>query len=160
MSRAFVKEPDGDQAVSDLPERPISPHPNFVTQRGQRLIEDMLGKLEHERVTAKSSGDAELLARVQRDLRYWQQRKFSAQVVVPETSPTQVRFGVTVILNDAGAERRFTLVGEDEASPAEGLISWTSPVGQALLGREVGEEASLQGRRMEIVRLDIVTDEK
>ena len=56
---------------------------------------------------------------------------------------------------DDGSERQFVLVGEDEADPAEGLISWVSPVGQQLLGKEVGDEIQLQGRPAEILRVDI-----
>ena len=42
MSRAFVKEPDGDESIGDLPDRPVSPHPNYVTPSGLRLLKDAL----------------------------------------------------------------------------------------------------------------------
>ena len=42
MSRAFVKEPDGDEIADDLPERKISSHPNYFTPRGQQLLQDKL----------------------------------------------------------------------------------------------------------------------
>ena len=155
MSRAFVKETDGDQALRELPERPISSQPNFVTSRGMQLIDAQLQRLEQEREQAKSNDDQDALARVQRDLRYWQQRKGSAKVVTPEVSPSKVRFGMTVSLRfeDSDSERAFTLVGEDEAEPQAGLISWNSPVAQALLGREEGDAMEVQGGRAEIVRI-------
>jgi len=153
MSRAFVKEADGDQALSDLPERPVSSQPNFVTSRGMRLIDAELRRLEQACEQAKLADDKDTLARLQRDLRYWQQRKGSAKVVTPEVSPSKVRFGMTVALRfeDSDNERAFTLVGEDEAEPQAGLISWNSPVAQALLGREEGEAVEVQGSRAEIV---------
>lgn len=140
----------------DFPERPVSARPNFVTARGLQLIEAQVRDLEREREQAKLEDDKLALARIDRDLRYWQQRKSSARLTEPETPPVKVRFGMRVALHeDDGNERRFVLVGEDEADPATGLISWASPVGQLLLGNEVGDEIQLQGKRAEIVRIDI-----
>ena len=51
---------------------------------------------------------------------------------------------VTLALAD-GARAHFRLVGEDEADAAHGLISWLSPLGQALLGRQTGDEVPFQG---------------
>lgn len=161
MSRAFVKEMDGMDVPEDFPERPVSERPNFVTARGLQLIEAQVRELEQERDQAKQADDKLALARIDRDLRYWQQRKASArlaqpELAQPETPPVKVRFGMRVTLHeDGGNERRFVLVGEDEADPATGRISWASPVGQLLLGNEVGDEIQLQGKRAEIVRIDI-----
>ena len=77
MSRAFVRNSDGDAAV--LPERPISPHPNLVTPRGLKAIEERLRELEAERQTARESGDEAMRARVERDLRYFNARRASAR---------------------------------------------------------------------------------
>ena len=154
MSRAFVREHDGSDVPEDFPERPVSPHPNFVTARGLEQIEQQLKAVEAERTPARAAEDKLALARIERDLRYWQQRKASARLVTPESSPDCVRFGVRAVLREAdGAERSFTLVGEDEADPAAGLISWMSPLAQALLGKEVGDEVMLAGRPAEIVAL-------
>ena len=49
MSRAFVKEPDGDEVADDLLERKISPHPNYVTPHGQQLLQEQLQHAEAER---------------------------------------------------------------------------------------------------------------
>ena len=123
---------------------------------GLQQIETQIRQLEQEREQAKQADDKPLLARVDRDLRYWLQRKASARRVDPESPPVKVRFGMRVTLRyPDDKQRKFVLVGEDEADPAAGLISWASPVGQKLLGNEIGEEIDLQGQRVEIVDLDI-----
>jgi transcription elongation GreA/GreB family factor len=156
MSRAFVRENDGAEVPQDVPERPVSSHPNFVTARGLQQIESQIHELAAAREAPKRSEDKDALARVDRELRYWQQRKASAKLVEPETEPVKARFGVRVTLQyDDGTERSYTLVGEDEADPAQGLISWISPIAQALIGHGVGDEVTLQGQRAEIVKLDI-----
>lgn len=155
MSRAFVRENDGAEVPQDLPERPVSSHPNFVTARGLQQIESRLHELEAAREGPKRSEDKDALARVDRELRYWQQRKATAKVVEPDNVPQKVRFGVRVTLQyEDGTERSFTLVGEDEADPAQGLISWISPIAQALIGTSVGDEVALQSQRVEIVTLE------
>jgi transcription elongation factor GreA len=51
-----------------------------------------------------------------------------------------VHFGSTVVLDRDGHQERFTIVGPTEANPREGRISHVSPIGQALLGKRVGDE--------------------
>ena len=153
MSRAFVRE--GDDVPEALPERAISPHPNLVTARGARLIDERVRELEQRREEARRAEDKAAIARAERDLRYWQHRKHTAQVMEPERDPERVGFGTRVTLIDAAGEQRvFTLVGEDEADPAAGLISWVAPVARALLGCAVGDEVSLPGRRAEIAAIE------
>ncbi|MGH8236745.1 MAG: GreA/GreB family elongation factor [Steroidobacteraceae bacterium] len=156
MSRAFVRENDGGAEVpEDVPKRPVSSHPNFVSARGLQQIESRIHELEAAREAPKRSEDQDALGRVDRDLRYWQQRKATAKLVEPETEPVKARFGVRVTLQyEDGTQRSYTLVGEDEADPAQGLISWISPIAQALLGASVGDEVTLQGQRAEITKLD------
>ncbi|HKE95813.1 MAG TPA: GreA/GreB family elongation factor [Povalibacter sp.] len=156
MSRAFVKEQDGADIPEDFPERPVSAHPNFVTARGLRQIETEVHALEARREQARRDEDKPTLTGIERDLRYWQQRKASARLTEPESPAQKIRFGMRVALQlHDGGERQFVLVGEDEADPAGGLISWVSPVAQQLLGKEVGDEIELQGHRAEIIRIDI-----
>src|SRR5437879_10759811 len=76
MSRAFVRESDADPAT--LPERAVSPHPNFVTPRGLKAIEARVRELEAERQAARDGGDEAIRARVERDLRYFSARRASA----------------------------------------------------------------------------------
>jgi len=153
MSRAFTRESDDDPGT--LPERPVSSHPNLVTPNGLAAIEAQVRALESERAAARASGDSAQRARIERDLRYFTQRLATARVVVPAAAPDRVRFGVQVTLrNESGAEQTFRLVGEDEADAARGLLSWVSPLGQALLGHEVGEAVRFQTSELEILRLD------
>ena len=63
MSSAFVKEPEGGEAFEDLPDRPISPHPNFVTPEGFSRIEAELERLHREHAAAQEADDKASLAR-------------------------------------------------------------------------------------------------
>lgn len=153
MSRAFVKETD--DAGAPLPELAVSPHPNFVTPAGLEKIVARVAALEAELRAARGAGDKPLVARIERDLRYWTQRRASARVVPAATAaPDVVRFGVTVTLKFAdGEERSFKLVGEDEADPAAGLMSWAAPLGRALTGKTAGDTVAVAGRDAEITSL-------
>ena len=152
MSRAFTRESD---EPAPLPERPISSHPNLVTARGLEAIEAQIRALESERRAARAAADGALRARVERDLRYWTARRASARVVPKVGAPDRVRFGMQVTLRSAdGAEQTFRLVGEDEADAAHGLLSWVSPLAQALLGRGVGDSVPFQGAEAQILRLE------
>jgi transcription elongation GreA/GreB family factor len=153
MSRAFVKESDGD--ADNLPERPLSTHPNFVTARGLSAIEAQVRQLEAQRQAARAADDTALRSRLERELRYWSARRASARLVEPATRPERVRFGTQVTLRLAsGASQVFRLVGEDEADAAQGLLSWVSPLAQALLGREVDDEVAFQGAPAQIVTIE------
>jgi transcription elongation GreA/GreB family factor len=153
MSSAFVREADAD-APQALADRPISPHPNFVTQAGIAKIEAQLRELDATRSAAVMVNDRTALAGIERDLRYWRQRRSSARIIAPPAAPEIVRFGVTVRLGfEQGAEQRFQLVGEDEADPAAGLVSWTSPVGSALMGHRSGDVVEVCGRQAQILAM-------
>ena len=152
MSRAFVKE--SDQDTETLPERAVSPHPNLVTARGLELLEARVRELEAERSAARAANDSAALARVARDLRYFQARRDSARSVTPPPQAQQVRFGVRALLRIPGAaERWFQLVGEDEADPKVGLISYVAPLAKALMGKGVGDKLPFGALTAEIVEL-------
>jgi transcription elongation GreA/GreB family factor len=152
MSRAFVK--DTDQDTDSPPERAISEHPNLVTARGLALLEERVRELETERSAARTAADTAALARIARDLRYFQARRDSARPIGPLPHPVQVRFGVQAQLRLAdGSERAFRLVGEDEADPAAGLISYVSPLAQLLMGKGVGDKLSFGAQAAEITVL-------
>lgn len=155
MSRAFVRESDQEQGEA-LPERPVSEHPNFVTRAGLQRIEAQVRALEEERQTARAAEDPASLARIARDLRYWNQRRASARLVEPAPgTPDTVRFGTQVTLGfEDGTERTFRLVGEDEADPAQGLLSWVSPVAAGLIGRAAGDTVKLPAGEAEILRIE------
>lgn len=150
MSRAFVRE--DDQAAAVLPQRAVSEHPNFVTAAGLAQLEARVRDLEGQLQVARAASDADLIARIGRDLRYFAQRRGTARLVDAADRPTVVRFGVQVVLRlPDGSERRVRLVGEDEADPAAGLISWVSPLSQALLGLAPGDSVPFAGGQAQIV---------
>ena len=153
MSRAFVHE--SDEEPEQIPERPVSERPNLVTPEGMRQIEARLRELESERHAAKSADDAPSLARIERDLRYFNRRRAAAQLIEPQPDPHSVRFGVRVRLKrEDGGEITYRLVGEDEAEPARGLLSWASPLAQSLLGKEVGDTVTFQDAELEIADIE------
>ena len=151
MSRAFTKEQD--DAPTDLGERPVSPHRNLVTPDGLKMIEDELAKLQRELAEANIAGERSTIARLSRDLRYWTARRETAELSVPEPDSDVVRFGMTVELEnlDEGGTRTWTIVGEDEADPANGKISHVAPVAIMLFGKPVGDVLKINGRDWEIL---------
>ena len=152
MSRAFVRESDSDPGP--LPDRPISPHPNFVTQRGLAAIETRVRELEAQRHELRQRDDAAQRAGIERELCYWSARRASARVIEPQPSD-RVRFGMRVTLRlPSGVTQPFRLVDEDEADASSGLISWMAPLAQALLGREAGEAVAFQGGEAQIVSIE------
>jgi transcription elongation GreA/GreB family factor len=154
MSRAFVRESDGDPG--SLPERPVSTHPNFVTPRGLAQIEARVQELTAQRQALRADEEREARAGIERDLRYWSARRASARLVEPGASPDRVRFGMRVTLRlAAGTAQSFRLVGEDEADAAQGLLSYVAPLAQSLLGRQVGESVPFQGGEAEIVGIEL-----
>jgi transcription elongation GreA/GreB family factor len=139
MSKAFTKEEEGGDVYDDLPDRPVSPH-NLVTPKGLEMIEAELARLHEEHAAAHEADDRALLAKINRDLRYWTSRRATAQVVEPPEDTAEVHFGSTVTIErDDGRRQTYRIVGEDEAEPSLGTLSYASPVAQALMGKQVGE---------------------
>jgi transcription elongation GreA/GreB family factor len=139
MSKAFVKEPEAGDVYDDLPDRPVSPH-NLVTEHGLELIEAELARLHVEHAAAQDANDRAKLAKINRDLRYWTSRRATAQVVDPPKDNSEVRFGATVTIErEDGRKKTYRIVGEDEADPSLGTISYASPVAQALMGKGRGD---------------------
>lgn len=150
MSRAFVKETD--DAVEDLPERPVSTAPNFVTAEGLAAIETEIARLND--ALSLAGEDRAARANVGRDLRYWTARRGSAQIAPPPSDCKIVRFGCTVtIVRDDGRRQSFRIVGEDEADPERGTLSHVSPLARAVLGKEVGDEVRVGDSTVEIVEI-------
>ena len=155
MSVAFTREEDYEAQAADLPDRPISPHPNLVTATGLAQIEAELAAARAAYAAAQAQGgvsaDRTAMARATRDLRYWSARRASAQLTEPAPEKDKVQFGRTVeVEREDGRRQAFRIVGEDEADPAKGSISFVSPLARALLGRSVGEVAVVNGAEVEI----------
>ena len=96
MSRAFVKETEND--TTGLPDRPISPHRNFVTEAGLAAIEAALDRFEAAHRAALESGDRNAAAAASREIRYWGARRASAEVVKTSDDKSKASFGMTVTL--------------------------------------------------------------
>ena len=141
-----MKDPDDAALPEALPGRPQSPRPNYVTPAGlQRLrvqAADLAARLEE----LGPSADPHQLALLQRDLRWVEGRLQRAILVDPAVqAPDRVRFGMTVeVRHEDGSTEALTIVGEDEAEPGTGRISWVSPLAEALLGAEPGDEVAWQ----------------
>ena len=144
MSRAFVKEVEPE--TIDLPDRPVSTHPNLVTGEGLAAIERALSHFEAANKAAIAKNDRMAIAAVQRELRYWNARRSTAKVVEAATDKSKVYFGATVtVRRDDGRAQTFRIVGKDEAEPARGTISYVSPLARAVLGGIVGETVEVPG---------------
>ncbi len=159
MSVAFTKEGDSEASAADLPDRPISPHPNFVTREGMAALDEALAAARAAYALAQAGdnigADRTAMARATRDLRYYVARRGNAKLVEPEGGDGVIRFGSRVTLEqDDGVRRSYRIVGEDEADPARGSVSYVSPIAQALMGKAVGDEAQVAGRQIEIVAVD------
>ena len=153
MSKAFTKEPETGDVYDDLPDRPVSPH-NLVTPKGLEMIEAELARLHLEHAAAQEANDRALLAKTNRDLRYWTSRRATAQVMEPPKDAKEVHFGSTVtILREDGRRQTYRIVGEDEADPSAGTLSYVSPVAQALMAKQVGDVVEAGAAEAEIVEI-------
>ena len=152
MRRAFVKELE--DAIEELPERTISPHPNLVTAEGLAHIEAEVTRLQQDHAAAQAGHDRTALARAARDLRNWTARRATAQLAPAPSDRSKVHFGstVTIVRND-GRRQTFRIVGEDEADPARGTLSHVSPLARALFGKELGDTAKVAQSEAEIVEI-------
>jgi transcription elongation GreA/GreB family factor len=158
MSVAFTREEDYEASAADLPDRPISPNPNLVTPEGLALLDAALESARAAYAAAQQVGgvsaDRTAMARATRDLRYYSARRASAQLTQPPAGFDKVAFGCTVTFErEDGRTQSFRIVGEDEADPAQGSVSYVSPLAQALLGKAVGDEAKVAGQDVEITAI-------
>jgi transcription elongation GreA/GreB family factor len=153
MSVAFRREGD-DEHLEPKFELPIPPGPNRVTPRGLALIAGKLAELE-ALIPTLTDEAAQKAAR--RDHRYWSTRQSSAQVM-PRPDGSKVAFGCTVTLRLNGALRTVTLVGDDEADPNAGLLSFTAPLARAITDAEPGEWVDFAGKpeSVEIVAISVL----
>ena len=158
MSVAFTREEDLEATAADLPDRPVSPHPNWVTAEGLAAMETALAEARAAYSAAQAQGSIEAdrtaMARATRDLRYWSARRASAQLVEIQADG-RVRFGGSVTLErEDGRTQTWRIVGEDEADPRAGTVSHVSPLARALIGKRAGDEAVVAGQAVEITAVD------
>jgi len=159
MSVAFTKEDSAETASETLlPDRPISTHPNLVTEAGLKALEFQLKQAREAYEAAQKIEDVNERRRQAaiplRDMRYLAARVGTAQVVANPASIDIVAFGSTVTFRRGdGRVQKYRIVGEDEADPKAGSISFVSPVAGVLMGKAVGDEAGASGQELEIVSI-------
>ncbi|MCD1645397.1 MULTISPECIES: GreA/GreB family elongation factor [Aurantimonas] len=153
MSVAFVKEPNDDQ-VEVLPDRDLGTEPNLVTPRGLALIDAEIAALNERKEAARQADDKIAIANINRDLRYWNARRATAELIRPRDTGGTAQFGSVVsIEREDGRTQQFTIVGIDEADPSAGLISYLSPLARSLIGRTVGDVVRAGTADAEIVAI-------
>jgi len=179
MSKAFTKEPEGDED-DDAPGPPPLPAgtKNYITPAGyRRLRQELMSLLDVERPKvvetvswAAKNGDRsengdylygkKRLREIDRRIRFLTRRLDIAEVADPRLhhGNDQVFFGATVTYaNAAGDERTVTIMGIDEADNLAGEVSWISPIARALLKAREGDEVTLMTpagvERIEIVQV-------
>lgn len=155
MSVAFRREGD-DEHMEPKFELPIPPGPNWVTARGLRLTQEKVAALESVDLTGMAEEDAKKHSRV---LRYWRTRLATAELR-PVPDGEAVAFGARVTYPLNGQEKIIAIVGDDEADPHEGRISFSSPLARAMMDAEVGETVDFAGKAdaIEIVAIAIVSE--
>ncbi|NWG30105.1 MAG: transcription elongation factor GreB [Rhodocyclaceae bacterium] len=183
MNKAFVKETDHEDDEDDLSGQPALPAgtKNYMTPAGHRAMREefeRLVKVERPHLTqvvawAASNGDRsengdyiygkKRLREMDRRIRYLQKRLDNAEVVDPalQTNLEQVFFGATVTVAyldaDDAAPVTYQIVGIDEADPANGRISWISPLARALMKAREGDIVKFQSpagpREIEILEI-------
>jgi transcription elongation GreA/GreB family factor len=160
MSVAFTREESAETAAEvELPDRPISPHPNLVTASGLEALTNAMRESRTVYDAAQRIEDAadrrRAVAAASRDMRYFADRLGTAQLVPPPANFSAVAFGHRVTFRrDDGRRQAFRIVGEDEADPRNVSISYFSPVARALIGRAVGEIVLVGDRETEILSID------
>ena len=140
MSVAFRRDSDEEHLEPKF-ELPIPAGPNLVTPRGMALIGERIAELEAQ---LEIGGDDTARTALQRDLRYWKARQITAQLAQVPTGD-KVEFGSEVSISLNGRRRTFQIVGDDEADPAAGLLSFTAPLSRAMMGAEPGDVLPFAG---------------
>ncbi|WP_298259906.1 transcription elongation factor GreA [Bradyrhizobium sp.] len=159
MSVAFTKEESAETASETLlPDRPISPHPNLVTATGLKALELQLSQAREAFEAAQRVEDVNERRRQAaiplREARYLAERVRTAQLVQPPKSTDTVAFGSTVTFSrEDGRVQKYRIVGEDEADPRAGSISFVAPVAKSLFGKAVGDAVKSAGHELEIIAI-------
>jgi len=159
LSVAFTKEDSAETASETLlPDRPVSPHPNLVTETGLKALEFQLHQAREAYEAAQNIEDVNERRRQAaiplRDVRYFAARVRTAQVITSPTSTDTVAFGCTVSFKrDDGRVQKYRIVGEDEADPKAGSISFVSPVARLLMGKAVGDVVVAASQELEVIAI-------
>ena len=165
MSKAFKGEDASEAPIVVPPRAPLPPGvENYVTARGLAALKAEHERLLVERARADAVGDEDgdrprTLVTLAERIAALEDRLSTARLVDPASQPQdEVRFGATVtVVAEGGEERRYRIVGVDEADVAHGRIAFVAPLAKALLGKHAGETAVLRTPRgeeeLEVVRV-------
>ena len=155
-----MKEESAETAAETvLPDRPVSSHPNLVTEAGLKALELQLQEARKAYETASAIEDVNERRRQTaiplRDARYFAERLRTAEVIATPASTEVVAFGSKVTFSrEDGRVQKYRIVGEDEADPKAGSISYVSPVARLLMGKTVGDVMSLGNNELEITAIE------
>jgi transcription elongation GreA/GreB family factor len=150
LSVAFRRDSDEEHKEPRF-EIPLPPGPNLVTERGLAQIVERIRELEQQ---ISSAADESAVEEGKRDLRYWKTRHATAQIA-PRPTGDEAAFGTRVKLRLNGTERTLCIVGDDEADPAAGLVSFSAPIARAVLGGVVGDRLPFGGKEDAVEILEI-----
>ncbi|RFB93260.1 transcription elongation factor [Rhizobium leguminosarum bv. trifolii] len=160
MAVAFTKEESFETASETLlPDRPVSLHLNLVTEAGLKALKLQFQQAREAYDAANTIDDVNERRRQAagplRDLRYLAARLRTAQLMPDPTSTRTVAFGSKVTFSrDDGRVQTYRIVGEDEADPKAGSISYVSPVARLLIGKAVGDVVEAGGQELEIIAIE------
>jgi len=176
MSKAFTKEGNGEDLDLDLNAKdedvssdPLAGKKNYITPQGaEKLKAELKHLLNEERPElvkviqwAASNGDRSenadyiygkrRLREIDRRIRFLSKRLEIAEIIDPlKQNSDKILFGATVtILDESGNTKTFCIVGVDETNIKDGLISWVSPVGKALLQAKKGDTVTVRSPKGE-----------
>lgn len=176
MSKAFTKEGNGEELELDLEAKDdettndsLAGRKNYITPQGADKLRSELKKLLHDERPelvkviqwAASNGDRSenadyiygkrRLREMDRRIRFLSKRLEIAEIIDPLNQKSdKVLFGATVtIADESGTTKCFSIVGVDETNIKDGLISWVSPVGKALLQSKEGDTVTIRSPKGE-----------
>src|SRR5881394_3585921 len=164
MSKAFVKEDGQDPEPSEAEDAALPPGgKNYITPGGfahlkaelSRLVENERPEVVRTVAWAAALGDRSenadyiygkrRLREIDRRVRFLIKRLEAAEIVNSSGRDTdQVFFGARVRVKGASGERAVTIVGIDEVDPAQGYVSWVSPIARALIKARAGDKVQLR----------------
>jgi transcription elongation GreA/GreB family factor len=144
-----------DDRPEEVLERRVSTHTNLVTREGMASIEQHLAAAVLAQSAAQSAGDDTALAKAARDLRYWQARRHTAQLMPEPKADGTNQFGHAVTIRRGNErEQTFRIVGEGEADPRCGRVSYVSPLARALLESRIGDTVQIGASEATIIKVE------
>src|SRR5687767_3728122 len=144
MSKAFTKESDDPlEGVLQVDDAALPPgEKNYLTPAGAARLHADIARVRD----APRGDDPRQRLALDARLAALMRRLEAAEVIDPATQPRdRVLFGATVtVRDDDGDERRYRIVGVDEADARRGWVSWRTPIARALLDHALGDAVTLR----------------